>query len=139
MLYEIMKRINNFFIVESGRKTWTIEDGKIALPFVQENQYFKITGSTFNDGVYKYADDMQLTDETFNGVISAMAVPQSFLGLVDEIEEWQKSNSKTITSPYSNESFSDYSYSINTNLASNSGSISWYSVFSDRLSIYKKV
>ena len=139
MLYEIMKRINNFFIVESGRKTWTIEDGKIALPFVQENQYFKITGSTFNDGVYKYTDEVQLTDETFNGVISAMAVPQSFLDLVDEIEEWQKSNSKVITSPYQSESFSDYSYTKTSNSTSNSKPMTWYSVFSDRLSIYKKV
>lgn len=139
MLYEIMKRVNNYFIVESQKNTWTIEGGKIALPFVHNAQYFLIKGSVFNDGVYKMTDDLNLTDEIFDGVISSLAIPNDFLEIVDEIKEWQEKNKDVITSPYSSESFSDYSYTKTSGNTTETSSKSWYSVFSDRLSIYRKV
>nr|DAE24929.1 MAG TPA: hypothetical protein [Siphoviridae sp. ctljn1] len=139
MLYEIMKRINNFFIVKSFKGTWAIEGGKIALPFVQTNQYILIQGSIFNDGVYKYTDDLVLENETFDGVISGLAVPKSFLALADEIMEWQSKNKDIITSPYSSETFDGYSYSMASGNSVENGSKSWYKAFSDRLAMYRKV
>lgn len=139
MLYEIMKRINNFFVIESKKDTWTIEDGKIALPFVHNSQYFLIRGSVFNDGVYKMTDDLKLTDETFKGYVSALAIPPSFLELVAEIEEWQSKNKDITTSPFQSESFSDYSYTKSSNSSESEGNSTWYSAFKDRLSIYRKV
>lgn len=139
MLYEIMKRINNFFVVESQKDTWTIEDGKIALPFVHNSQYFLIKGSVFNDGVYKLTDDLSLTDETFKGYVSALAIPPSFLELVNDIEEWQAKNKDVVTSPYQSESFSDYSYTKTSNSSDSEGNSTWYTAFKDRLSIYRKV
>lgn len=139
MLYEIMKRINNFFIVKSFKGTWAIEGGKIALPFVQTNQYILIQGSIFNDGVYKYTDDLALENETFDGVISGLAVPKSFLALADEIMEWQNKNKDIITSPYSSETFDGYSYSKASGNSAENGSKSWYKAFSDRLAMYRKV
>lgn len=139
MLYEIMKRINNFFIVKSFKGTWAIEGGKIALPFVQTNQYILIQGSIFNDGVYKYTDDLVLENETFDGVISGLAVPKSFLALADEIMEWQNKNKDIITSPYSSETFDGYSYSMASGNSDENGSKSWYKAFSDRLAMYRKV
>lgn len=139
MLYEIMKRINNFFIVKSFKGTWAIEGGKIALPFVQTNQYILIQGSIFNDGVYKYTDDLVLENETFDGVISGLAVPKSFLALADEIMEWQNKNKDIITSPYSSETFDGYSYSMASGNSAENGSKSWYKAFSDRLAMYRKV
>lgn len=139
MLYEIMKRINNFFVVESKKDTWTIEGGKIALPFVHNSQYFLIKGSVFNDGVYKLTDDLSLTDETFDGYVSALAIPPSFLELVNDIEVWQAKNGDTVTSPFQSESFSDYSYTKSSNSSDSEGSLTWYTAFKDRLSIYRKV
>lgn len=139
MLYEIMERINNFFIVKSFKGTWAIEGGKIALPFVQTNQYILIQGSIFNDGVYKYTDDLVLENETFDGVISGLAVPKSFLALADEIMEWQNKNKDIITSPYSSETFDGYSYSMASGNSAENGSKSWYKAFSDRLAMYRKV
>ena len=139
MLYEIMNRINNFFIVKSFKGTWAIEGGKIALPFVQTNQYILIQGSIFNDGVYKYTDDLVLENETFDGVISGLAVPKSFLALADEIMEWQGKNKDISTSPYSSETFDGYSYSMASGNSAENGSKSWYKAFSDRLAMYRKV
>lgn len=136
MLFEIMNRINNFFVIESYKGVWTIEDGRIVLPFVQKNQYFRIYGSVFNDGVYKMNDYLTLQDETFEGVISGLAIPNSFLELVSEIEQWQVKYADAVT-PYSSESFADYSYSISKN--DKGQSVSWYDAFSKRLSTYRKV
>lgn len=137
MLYEIMKRINNFFIVNSFKGTWTIEEGKIALPFVQNEQYFRIYGSVFNDGVYQKTDDLILTDEIFEGVISPMAVPDAFLKLVDEISAYQEKYAETAQNPYQSESFGGYSYSKGTN--SKGEAITWLDAFKDRLSVWKKL
>lgn len=134
-----MKRINNFFVVESKKDTWTIEGGEIALPFVHKSQYFLIKGSVFNDGVYKLTDDLSLTDETFDGYVSALAIPPSFLELVNDIEVWQAKNGDTVTSPFQSESFSDYSYTKSSNSSDSEGSLTWYTAFKDRLSIYRKV
>ena len=51
-------------------------------------QYFRIVGSTLNDGVYHYPITT-LTDETFNGTIWGMALPKPFIALLDDIEAWK--------------------------------------------------
>lgn len=137
MLYEIMKRINNFFIVDSFKGTWTIEEGRIALPFVQKNQYFRVYGSVFNDGVYKYTDELTLSDETFNGVISTMAVPKDFLALVDEIQAYQSKYSEQQLTPFTSENFADYSYTKATN--SKGEAVTWYDAFRNRLNCYRRL
>lgn len=137
MLYEIMKRINNFFIVKSFKGTWTIEEGRIALPFVQKNQYFRIHGSVFNDGIYKYTDDLALTDETFDGVISPMAVPKDFLALVDEIQDYQSKYSEQSLTPFTSENFADYSYTKATN--SKGEAVTWYDAFKSKLNVYRRL
>ena len=137
MLYEIMKRINNFFIVDSFKGTWTIEEGRIALPFVQKNQYFRIYGSVFNDGVYKYTDELALSDETFNGIISTMAVPKDFLALVDEIQAYQSKYSEQQLTPFTSENFADYSYTKATN--SKGETVTWYYAFRSRLNCYRRL
>lgn len=135
MLYEIMKKCNNFFVEESYKGHWVIEGGKIALPFIKNNQYFLIHGSTFNDGVYQSTDT--LVDEEFNGVISPLAIPKSFLALVSRIEEWQEQYSEKVTSPYTSESFGGYSYTKAT--GTNGSSVSWQDVFKTDLSVWRKV
>ena len=103
-----MKSINNFFEDENGYHygTWEIKDGLITLPFLLNNQYFRIIGSVFNDGVYKYDANLELVDETFNGTIVALKPPKAFMDLVDEIQAFNDKYG-TIT-PYTSESFLNY-------------------------------
>lgn len=55
MLEEVLRHLNNWFLVPDGihLDTYTIEDGGITLPFLQEGQYFRVVGSVFGDGVYQ--------------------------------------------------------------------------------------
>ena len=65
----------------------------IRLP-LQDGQYYLVSGSIFNDGVYQYhkGNTAPLQEETFNGVVVPLAIPKPFLSLVDEISEWQAKN-----------------------------------------------
>ena len=58
---------------------------------LQDGQYYLVSGSIFNDGVYQYhkGNTAPLQEETFNGVVVPLAIPKPFLSLVDEISEWQ--------------------------------------------------
>ena len=68
MLTELCAELRNYFVVSIHEGTFTIDGGKIApLDFIQENQYFRIVGSVFNDGVYQNTADLVLTDEIFSG------------------------------------------------------------------------
>ena len=76
-------------------------------------QYFRIVGSTLNDGVYQYPITT-LTDETFDGAIWGMALPKPFIALLDDIEAWKTkyaSADSAAMSPFNSESFGGYSYS----------------------------
>lgn len=48
---------NNYHDYDRKYGTYTIENGIITLPFLAENQFFRIVGSKFNDGVYIYVKD----------------------------------------------------------------------------------
>lgn len=112
---------------------------------LQSGQYFRIVGSVFNDGVYKYpATD--LTDETFeDGSVWAMAIPKGLLDVVADIEAWQAKYGgadSAAMSPFNSESFGGYQYSKSTGLASATESNapnSWQSAYASRLSRYKKI
>ena len=139
MLYEIMNHIHNFFPVKGAAITGEItigdwifdtlnfdvgvtEDTKdlrysttaIRL-LLQDGQYYLVSGSIFNDGVYQYhkGNTAPLQEETFNGVVVPLAIPKPFLSLVDEISEWQAKNGNL--GAYQSESFGGYSYSRATN------------------------
>lgn len=111
---------------------------------IQRNQYYRIVGSVFNDGVYKYGTET-LTDEEFTGAVWLMAVPPDVLALSDEIDNWQSkygSLDSENMSPYQSESFGGYSYSKSSggNADSTGASVgTWQSVFGARLRRYKKI
>ena len=59
MLEQVLRHLNNWFLVDIHEGTFTVENGSITLPFLQTNQYFRICGSVFNDGLHQYpADDL---------------------------------------------------------------------------------
>ena len=102
---------------------------------MQDGQYFRSVGSVFNDGVYRHpAHD--LTDETFDGAVWAMAVPPAVIDLAAEIEEYNNSDAGK-ASPFTAESFGGYSYTKATD--ANGAPISWQKAFASRLNKLRKL
>lgn len=150
LLDEVCGYINNFFVTKPNgikRGTFTIENGTLSVDFLKEEQYFRIIGSTFNDGVYRFhAND--LVDETFVGEVWAMAVPPAVIALINEIEAWNSKygNINSVNmSPFASESFNNYSYTksssnrTNGENGSTSAVIGWRDVFGNRLRRWRKI
>ena len=139
MLEEVLRHLNNWFLVPDGihLDTYTIEDGGITLPFLQEGQYFRVVGSVFGDGVYQYPAS-GLKDETFDGTIWSLSVPQAVVNLAEEIEAWQAKNGEAAAGPYQSESFGGYTYSKAVDAATG-GAVSWQAAFRSRLNDWRKL
>lgn len=146
MLSELCKEINNWFEQRKYFGEFVVEDGHLTGNFsLQENQYFRIVGSVFNDGVYKFDDELELVDEMFDGAIWAMAVPQEVIALAADVKEWTDKYmgvDSAAMSPFNSESFGGYSYSKSSG-ASSSGNVdlsgTWQGTFADRLNHWRKI
>ena len=137
MLTEVCAEIRNYFVSEIHNGTFEIVGGKITpLDFIQKNQYFRIVGSVYNDGVYKYTDELELTNEKFIGAVWSMAVPPSVIDLAAEIKAYNESEAGK-PSPYTSESFGGYSYSKATD--ENGVPLTWQKVFANRLNKYRRI
>ena len=132
MIDAICASLRNYFVVEIVHGEYTVTDGGITLPFLAAGQFFRVVGSVFCDGVYRYGDALP-ADETFDGAIWAMAIPPTLEELAAEIEEWKQKNAEAINSPYQSESFGGYSYT------KGSDSASWQGVFAKRLNRWRKL
>ena len=132
MVYELCAEVRNWFVSEKHNGTFTVKDGNMPLDFLQDGQYFRVLGSVYNDGVYQYP--AVLTDEVFEGQIWAMRVPPAFIDLPGEIDEYITKNAE---SPYTSESFGDYSYTKATN--KNKTPLTWRDVFASRLNAWRKL
>lgn len=139
MLEQVLRYLKNWFVVPGGVDIdgFSIEGGSLELPFLAEGQYFRIVGSIFNDGVYKYPAE-NLNDEAFNGAVWALAVPPAVVALADEIAAWQAKNGDAATSPYQSESFGGYSYSRASD-SETGGAVTWQTAFSGRLAQWRKI
>lgn len=138
MLTELCAELRNYFVVKIHNGRFTINGGELApLDFLQKGQYFRIVGSIFNDGVYKFGDELNLTDEVFEGAVWSMAVPKDFVDLAKDIEEYNKSEQGK-PSPYQSENYPNgYSYTKATD--EKGVPLDWKSVFSKRLSRFRRV
>ena len=137
-LTELCKELKNWFEVKKIFDTFNIEGGSLVLTEAKVGQYFRIVGSVFNDGVYKYPAT-GLTDETFKGAVWLMAVPKDVLGKVEEITGWETENAQAINSPYTSESFGGYSYSKSDSGDGSRSSASWQGHFASWLNKYRKI
>lgn len=141
-LTELCKELNNWFELKKVFGTFTIENGELADDIgLLDGQYFRIIGSVFNDGVYQNPAD-ELKDETFEGAVWLMAVPQSVADLLDEMNAWENKYGEASKSPYMSESFGGYSYSKSSGTSSSgigndSGDV--LSAFSSALNRWRKV
>ena len=139
MLEQVLRYLKNWFVAPGGVHIggFSIEGGGIALPFLAEGQYFRIAGSIFNDGVYKYPAE-SLNDEAFNGAVWALAVPPAVVALAQEIEAWQGKNGDAAASPYQSESFGGYSYSRASD-SETGEAVTWQTAFAGRLAQWRKI
>lgn len=142
MLDQICAEIRNYFSSKDDIFIGDFEiiDGNITPPIpIVENQYYRIVGSIFNDGVHKYNDE--LTDEgKFNGAVWLMRVPQDLIDLAQEIEDWQNKNADVLSSPYQSESFGGYSYTKASGSGNATGNAyDWKQAFASRLNRYRKI
>lgn len=137
MLTEICAEIRNYFVEEIRQGTYRIVNGNIEpLDFLKDGQYFRIVGSSLNDGVYQYPDYALPNDEEFDGSIWAMAVPPSFIALAESIKEYVESD-EAKPSAYQNESFGGYSYTKATD--KNGVPLDWKKVFANKLTSYRRM
>lgn len=138
MLEQVLRHLNNWFLVDIHEGTFTVENGSIALPFLQTNQYFRICGSVFNDGLHLYPA-VDLTDETFTGTVWVLAVPKAVVALAEDIAAWEEKNGESVASPYQSESFGGYSYTKRS-AGSDSGTLNgWQDAFKSRLNDWRKL
>lgn len=139
MLEQVLMHLKNWFLVPGGihEDTYTIKDGSITLPFLQNGQYFRICGSVFNDGLHQYPED-DLKTEAFNGVIWALAIPQAVIDLAAEIDAWETKNGEAASGIYQSESFGGYSYTKATD-SQTGGAVTWQSAFRSRLNHWRKI
>lgn len=138
MLTELCAEIRNYFLMPNGIHTGTfsISGGDLApSDFLKEGQYFRIVGSTFNDGVHQYPA-VGLVDESFAGAVWAMAVPPAVIALADEIKVFCESDAAKV-SQYQSESFGGYSYTKATD--KDGAVLSWQTVFAKRLNKYRRM
>ena len=149
MLYQICLYLKNWFNYGQTKYfgKFTISNGVLTYAGgemdIQDNQYYRIVGSVFNDDVYKHGSE-ELTDEEFDGAVWLMAIPKDVISLATEIQMWQAKYGGTDSenmSPFQSESFGGYSYSKASGAASGSASSvpTWQGVFADRLRRYKKI
>lgn len=135
MLTEICEHLKNWFVVPDGihKGTYTISNGTIALPFLQDGQYFRIIGSVFNDGVHQYPS-ATMSDEVFNGAVWALAIPGNVIAIAEEISSYAANNA---AAAYVSESFGGYSYQKATD--ESGAAISWQGAYRSRLNKWRKI
>lgn len=140
-LTELCTYLNNFFWRSKRDVKLIISGGTFSVDFLQRGQYFRIIGSTFNDGVHKYPTT-DLHDEEFKGSIWAMAVPETVIDLSAEISDWQKkygSVDSEAMSPFTSESFGNYSYSKGSASSESGNPNGWETVYASRLAPYRRL
>lgn len=143
MLTELCQELRNWFDRERHSGTFTITGGNITADFLAEGQYYRIIGSVFNDGVHQYPVDI-LRDETFDGSVWALAIPEPVIKLADEIDAWREKYEfadSAALSPFTSESFGGYSYtkSGGSGSTADTGGVSWQNVFKTRLNRWRKI
>jgi hypothetical protein len=136
MLEAILNHLHNWFLIPGAARCGTFEvaSGTLEVDFLQYDQYYRIEGSVFNDGLHQNPG-ADMKDEVFNGTVYPMAVPVAVINLCEKIEKWCEDNPE---SDKISESFGGYSYSRGTD---GNGTVSggWQMAFRKELNVWKKV
>lgn len=147
----VMDSINNHFVNSVEKGAFVIAGGAVSVTTrIYEGQYIWIVGSALNDGVWKVTGAIEsggtctvtcsgLKDEAFTGAVCGLAVPDSFLEVVKDIQrfidvEREDKNAGRVTG----EKFADYSYTLGSS-GQNGLPFSWDSAFSTRLHPFRQM
>lgn len=156
-LEQVLYHIHNWFERDAMSVTdCEIQDG--SLPASVSSQiplgaWYRIEGSYLNEGLHLRLDEFPegesegLTDETFTGTVTVLAIPHALLLVAERISDWAAANaeamSKAASSPYQSESFGGYTYSMKdfggSSGSASSGSGGWQSAFASDLNPWRKV
>ena len=90
------------------------------------------------DDAISDSDSDVLLDETFDGGIWLMYVPQEIVALSKDIDKWNETNGKVLDNPYQSENFAG-TYSYTKKQSSSGGSYTWRDHFAHRLNRWRKV
>lgn len=144
-LSAVMGECKNFFVRMTRTGDFAISGGVLtgAEGLLMPGQYYRIVGSIFNEGVFRYggygvADDA-LTDETFSGRVDALAPPRDFIALAAEIADWQDKYGAAAASPFISESFGGYAYTKASGVTQDGGAGGWQAAFRAKLARYRKL
>ena len=135
--------LHNFFTDKDHifYNTYTICDNILSTNFINTGQYFRITGSSLNNGVYcNIPDDLKrLHNETFTGAIWLMDVPEDFVRLCEEVERFNAKIAELSGNfqGYSSESWGGYSYTLPTSAPSFMQD--WQYKLKQAMSCYRKI
>ncbi len=140
MIEEVLAYLRNWFEYSFDLIPLEITDGKLPLPNSINGQYVRLTGSVLNDGLYvvdSYSIKLEREEPVKDVCISYLAIPQSLLDLIKEIEKWQ-GEQNAVSSPLESESFGGYSYT-KKNAGDSGAGYSWKNEFAKRLARWKKI
>lgn len=142
LIDEICGTIHNYFAdaadIRAG--SFDIEEGELSADFLVNGQYYRITGSAMNDGVWQHPAE-GLVDESFTGEIWPMKPPRAFLTMVEEIGQWQEKYGAQALSPFQSESvIGVYSYQ-KASSGKTTGEIqsAWQDAFKKKLNRWRKL
>ena len=108
-----------------------------------ENQYYRVIGSIFADGVHRHPDTTAIYED-FSGAVWTMAVPATVINLADDITAWRakyEAVGAESMSPFMSESFRGYSYSKGSSYTGtgSGGGTNWRSTFASRMNAWRKL
>ena len=135
MLERILRHIHNRFERETLAGTFEVSSGTLQVEGARDGQYVWVEGSALNDGLHQ-CPTSGMADETFEGRVILLAVPQDLVALSEEIGSWCEANSEALDSPYRSESFGGYSYTKGEGSSSPDG---WRGHFAADLNPYRKM
>ena len=145
MLTELCQELKNWWALEKHTGTFTVEGGSLTADFLADGQYFRVMGSVFNDGVWRFPNS-EMRDETFTGSVWTLAIPKEILDLAVTIDAWrdkyERDADSAALSPFQSESFGGYSYakgSFGSASGSSGSAPSWKAVYASSLNKWRKI
>lgn len=138
MLADLCEQLNNWFDYKRLFGTFTVSGGTLEINGAQDGQYVRICDSVFNNGVYQYPLS-GLKDETFDGAVWLLAIPQEVVDLSEKIDEWQEKYSDVMQSPFQSESFAGYAYTKASMQGADGTGTTWVDIFADQLRRWQKI
>lgn len=139
---EVLGYLNNYFFQFGESGSFEIINGQIKMENeFKLGQYILIEGSSLNEGVHLITSVISgsigltdIIDETFDGIIYALAIPRKLIDISERIITWKEKNPPSV---YTSESFGAYSYNKGT--GRNGKIYGWEDAFSQDLRQYRKI